>query len=241
MPSTTHGALFDSIESCISSFSLGDFIIVLDSPSRENEGDLIISAEDVTPEKMAFMIRHSSGLICTPLTSQRAEALKLPQMVSENADPNRTAYTVSVDANDESVTTGISASDRAKTCRMLAHPSAKMGDLRRPGHIFPLRAREGGVRQRPGHTEAAVDFCRLAGKRQVGVICELVEDGVESAEGRAERVGAGMMRTDACLDFGRRWGLRICTIEDLVRYLDRGKDGEGKSNLAGEVNGVNGT
>lgn len=170
---------------------------------------------------------------------ERAKVLELPQMVTENADPNRTAYTVSVDANHHALTTGISASDRALTCRTLAEPDARAGDLRRPGHVFPLRAREGGVRQRPGHTEAAVEFCRLAGKREVGVICELVEDGVEGKEGMAERIGGGMMRRDACLEFGRKWGLRVCTIEDLVRYLK--EDGEkGKEGVV-EVNGVNGS
>lgn len=157
-------------------------------------------------------------------------------MVAENADPNRTAYTVSVDASHETVTTGISASDRALTCRVLADPEARVGDLRRPGHVFPLRAREGGVRQRPGHTEAAVEFCHLAGKREVGVICELVEDGVEGVEGVAERIGGGMMRRDACLEFGRRWGLKVCTIEDLMRYLEQ--RGQGKKEM--EVNGING-
>jgi 3,4-dihydroxy 2-butanone 4-phosphate synthase len=236
MPSKLPESAFDSIPACISAFASGNFIIVLDSPARENEGDLIIAAQDVTTEKMAFMIRHSSGLICAPLTADRAKSLHLPQMVTENADPNRTAYTVSVDASHESVSTGISARDRALTCRTLADEGAGPRDLRRPGHVFPLRAREGGVRQRPGHTEAAVEFCRLAGKREVGVICELVEDGVESAEGLAERVGGGMMRRDACLEFGRRWGLKVCTIEDLVRYLEGG--GDAKS--ADRVNGING-
>lgn len=239
MPSKTHHPVFDSIPSCISAFSDGNFIIVLDSPSRENEGDLVIPAQDVTTEKMAFMIRHSSGLICVPLTAGRAATLDLPQMVTENADPNRTAYTVSVDANHEDVTTGISASDRARTCRTLADPDAGARDLRRPGHVFPLRARDGGVRQRPGHTEAALDFCRLAGKKAVGVICELVEDGEEVAKGVAERVGGGMMRRDACLEFGKKWGLKVCTIEDLVRYL---QEEQTEKNLGAAVpsNGVNG-
>ena len=236
MPFDHHQPVFDSIPSCISAFSAGNFIIVLDSPSRENEGDLIIPAQDITTEKMAFMIRHSSGLVCTPLTAERAKVLELPQMVTKNADPNRTAYTVSVDADFESVTTGISASNRALTCRTLADPAAGAADLRRPGHVFPLRAREGGVRQRPGHTEAALEFCRLAGKREVGVICELVEDGVESAAGVAERVGGGMMRRDACLEFGMKWGLKVCTIEDLVRYLEEGRDGK----PGGDVNGISG-
>lgn len=155
----------------------------------------------------------------------------------ENEDPNRTAYTVSVDADVEG--TGISAQDRARTCRLLADPEARAADLRRPGHVFPLRARAGGVRERPGHTEAAVEFCRLAGKSEVGVICELVEDGVEAGPGVAERIGGGMMRRDACLEFGSRWGLKICTIEDLVRYLEEQE--EGKEHGEREVNGVNGT
>ncbi len=226
--------VFDSIPSCISAFSSGNFIIVLDSPSRENEGDLIIAAQDMTPAKMAFMIRYSSGLICAPLTSSRAKTLDLPQMVTENADPNRTAYTVSVDAQHEDVTTGISASDRALTCKVLADETSAAGDLRRPGHLFPLRAREGGVRERPGHTEAAVEFCRLAEKSEVGVICELVEDGDESLEGLAERVGGGMMRRDSCLEFGKKWGLKVCTIEDLVRYLQE------KEKSAPGMNGING-
>lgn len=226
--------VFDSIPACISAFKSGNFIIVLDSPSRENEGDLIIAAQDMDPAKMAFMIRYSSGLICTPLTASRAKTLDLPQMVTENADPNRTAYTVSVDAKHEHVTTGISASDRALTCRVLADEAATAGDLRRPGHVFPLRARDGGVRERPGHTEAAVEFCKLAGKSEVGVICELVEDGDESAEGLAERVGGGMMRRDSCLEFGKKWGLKVCTIEDLARYLQE-KDKSGS-----EMNGING-
>lgn len=233
---------FDSIPSCISAFRNGEFIVVLDSTTRENEGDLIIPAQDVTAEKMAFMIRHSSGLICTPLTADRARILNLPQMVTENADPNRTAYTVSVDANQHSISTGISAADRATTCRTLANPDAVAGDLRRPGHIFPLKARAGGVRQRPGHTEAAVEFCRLAGKRQVAVICELVEDGMEAESGKAERVGGGMMRRDECLEFGRKWGLKVCTIEDLVTFLNQARDfgGTEVSGFKTEINGVSG-
>ena len=196
--------------------------MVLDSTNRENEGDLIVAAEDVTTEKMAFMIRHSSGLICAPLSTHLTNALHLPQMVTENTDPKRTAYTISVDSAEPSVTTGISAHDRALTCRTLASGSSSISDFRRPGHVFPLRARDGGVRERPGHTEAAVEFCRLAEKRPVGVICELVEDG-EEVEGSAIRKEAGMMRRDGCLRFGRRWGLRVCTIEDLVDYLSQEK------------------
>ncbi|KAI4157433.1 MAG: hypothetical protein LQ342_008292 [Letrouitia transgressa] len=159
------------------------------------------------------------GLICAPITASLTSNLDLPQMVLENADPNRTAYTISIDGWDDSITTGISAHDRALTCRMLASPSANASTFRRPGHVFPLRAREGGIRERKGHTEAAVEFCRLAGKRPVGVICELVQDG-EEIEGKAERRDGGMMRRDECLRFGKKWGLKVCTIEDLDDYVE---------------------
>lgn len=209
----------------------GNFIIVLDDLSRENEGDLIIAASDMTPEKMAFMVRYTSGLICAPLLPSLADALALPPMVINSEDPNRTAYTVSVDANLPATTTGISAHDRALTCTTLASASVTKDMLRRPGHVLPLRAREGGVRERIGHTEAAVEFCRLAGKAAVGVICEMVEDG-EPVEGQALFRDPGMMRRDGCLAFGRKWGLKVCTIEDLVKYVERT---EGKL-----VKGVNG-
>lgn len=226
---------FDSIESTIEAFRNGEFIVVLDSQDRENEGDLIIAAQDVTTEKMAFMIRYTSGLICAPITSGRAAELALPQMVLDNEDPNRTAYTVSIDSNDESVTTGISAHDRALTCRSLAGSKATIASFRRPGHVFPLRARDGGVLERTGHTEAAVEFCRLAGKAKVAVICEMVEDG-EPVPGQAVMREPGMMRRDACLEFGRKWGLKVCTIEDLVDYVEKEQGGQnGKM-----ANGVNG-
>lgn len=219
MPSPLPSALqFDSISSTIDAFRSGEFIVVLDNEDRENEGDLIIAAEDVTTEKMAFMIRHSSGLICAPVTSGVAASLSLPQMVAENRDPNRTAYTVSIDSNDHTITTGISAHDRALTCRTLASSSATPASFRRPGHVFPLQARDGGVLERVGHTEAAVEFCRLAGKAEAGVICEMVDDG-EEVPGQALRTEAGMMRRDACLKFGKRWGLKCCTIADLVEYV----------------------
>ena len=196
----------------------GNFLVVLDSPTRENEGDLIIAAQDFTPAKAAFMIRHTSGLICAPLLPSLAAKLYLPQMTTENSDPNRTAYTVTVDAAD-GVTTGISAQDRSLTCQRLAAPQSQRDSFRRPGHILPLQAREGGVRARAGHTEAAVDFCRLAGKEAVGVIAELVEDGAEVV-GKGEREGAfGMMRRDACLAFAKKHGLMAVTIEDLKRHL----------------------
>lgn len=198
-------------------------MIVLDSPSRENEGDLIIAASALTPAKASFMIRYSSGYLCAPLPVSRAAALHLPQMVSDNADPNQTAYAVSVDAADESVTTGISAHDRSLTCRLLADPNSKAASFRRPGHVLPLQARDGGVRVRRGHTEAAVDLCRLAGKQPVGVICELITDG-EVFQGRPEFEGGGMMRRDECLAFGKEWGIKVCTIEDLVAYIEQNED-----------------
>ncbi|KAL4875027.1 DHBP synthase RibB-like alpha/beta domain-containing protein [Aspergillus karnatakaensis] len=222
MPSPTDPALkFDSIENTIQAFKNGEFIVVLDSQDRENEGDLIIAAESITDAQMAFLVRYTSGLICAPITPSIANKLQLPQMVLENTDPKGTAYTISIDSADSSITTGISAHDRALACRTLASPSASPSDFRRPGHIIPLQAKSGGIRERTGHTEAAVEFCRLAGKSPVGVIAELVEDG-EVVEGVAEIGGNnGMMRRDGCLRFGRKWGLKVCTIEDLVEYVEK--------------------
>ncbi|CAJ2505003.1 Uu.00g123970.m01.CDS01 [Anthostomella pinea] len=211
---------FDSIPDTIAAFRNGEFIVVMDDPGRENEGDLIIAADSITPEQMAFMVRYSSGLICAPITPALTESLKLPQMVPDNEDPRGTAYTVSVDSADPSVTTGIGPHDRALTVRTLADPSATAASFRRPGHVFPLRARPGGVRARRGHTEAAVDFCRLAGKVEAAAICEIVDDGAE-VNGRAIREGPGMMRGEGCIAFARKWGLKACTIEDLVTYLEK--------------------
>ncbi|KAE8417694.1 DHBP synthase RibB-like alpha/beta domain-containing protein [Aspergillus pseudocaelatus] len=222
MPADTDPSLqFDSIEDTIKAFNNGEFIIVLDSQDRENEGDLIIAADSITPAQMAFLVRFTSGLICAPVSPEIANRLSLPQMVLENADPKGTAYTISVDSSDPSVTTGISAQDRALACRTLASPTARAEDFRRPGHIIPLQARSGGVRERRGHTEAAVEFCRLTGKVQAGVIAELVEDG-ELVPGVPEISGNnGMMRRDGCLKFGKKWGIKVCTIEDLVEYVEK--------------------
>jgi 3,4-dihydroxy 2-butanone 4-phosphate synthase len=175
------------------------------------------------------MVRHSSGLICAPLLPQRTEALNLPQMVDRSEDVRGTAYTLSVDAADELVSTGISAHDRALTCRVLADPASTPASIRRPGHVFPLRARPGGVRQRRGHTEAAIDFCKLAGKQPAAVICELVDDGEEVA-GQAIRAETGMLRGEQCIAFARKWGLKVCTIADLVTYLEKT---EGKLTMNG--------
>ncbi|KAK7931783.1 3-4-dihydroxy-2-butanone-4-phosphate synthase [Apiospora marii] len=220
---------FDSIPDTIAAFRDGEFIVVLDDPSRENEGDLIISAKSVTTEQMAFMIRYSSGYICAPMPGKLCDALELPQMVTNNQDVKGTAYTLTVDGADESITTGISAHDRALTCRTLADAKATPASFRRPGHVLPLRAREGGVRVRRGHTEAAVDFCRLAGVGEVAAICEMVEDG-EEVPGRAIRQAPGMMRAEGCIKFAKTWGLKVCTIEDLVKHIEKT---EGKY----EVNG----
>ncbi|KAI6784517.1 dihydroxy-2-butanone 4-phosphate synthase-like protein [Emericellopsis cladophorae] len=233
MPSDTIPlSQFDDIPSCIESFAAGRFLVVLDDPSRENEADLIIAAQDVTTEQMGFMVRHSSGLICAPITAARTERLQLPQMVAlaQSQDPKGTAYTVSVDAADESVTTGISAHDRALVCRVLADDNSTPSDLRRPGHVFPLLAKAGGIRARRGHTEAATEFCRLAGKAEAGVICELVSDG-EPVPGRAEHTGPGMLRGEECVAFARKWGLKVCTIADLVDHVEKT---EGKLQINGQ-------
>jgi len=200
-------ASFDSIEDSLQAFRRGEFLVVLDSTDRENEGDLIIAAEDMTTEKMAWMVRWTSGLICVPMTSSKTETLELPQMVPKNQERHQTAYTVSTDYA-HNTTTGISAHDRALTARKLADPNVKPEEFRRPGHMFPLRAVRGGVRARTGHTEAATELCRLAGKQEVGVICEIVkeEDGL-------------MARRDDCIAFARKWDLKVCTIEDLVEYV----------------------
>lgn len=171
--------------------------------------------------------QNNSGYICCPIPASLCTHLNLPQMVLENADPNGTAYTISIDATDPSVTTGISAHDRALTCRTLARPDVQATHFRRPGHILPLQAKSGGVLERPGHTEAAVEFCRLVGKPEAAVICELVEDG-EEVEGVAAMEGNGMMRAERCLEFGKRWGVKVCTIEDLRKYLIRVQGLEGK-------------
>jgi len=206
--------------SLTSTTELGQFIIVLDSTFRENEGDLMIAAEDVTSDRMGFMIRHTSGLICCPISSSLASELSLPQMVLDNTEIDGTAYTVSIDAAHGSLmTTGISAHDRALTCRTLASPLSTATSFRRPGHVFPLQARDKGVMERRGHTEATIEFCKLAGKRHVGAISELITDG-EEVEGTTERREAGMMRRDGCLKFGKKWGIKVCTIEDLVEYLE---------------------
>ncbi|WP_245953414.1 3,4-dihydroxy-2-butanone-4-phosphate synthase [Arthrobacter silvisoli] len=181
-------------------------VVVVDNEDRENEGDIIFAAEHATPALMGWTIRYSSGVICVPLEGSRADALQLPPMVEDNQDAKGTAYTVSCDAA-AGVSTGISAGDRALTARILADPASTPSSITRPGHIFPLRAVNGGVRERPGHTEAAVDLCRLAGLAPVGVIAEVVHDDGE------------MMRLDSLRDFAAEHGCPLISIEDLVAYI----------------------
>ncbi|MFQ6403859.1 3,4-dihydroxy-2-butanone-4-phosphate synthase [Methylophilus sp. 'Pure River'] len=199
---------FDAVTDAIEAIANGEFVIVVDDTDRENEGDLIIAAEKITTEKMAFLVRHSSGLVCVGMSAPRLQALDLPQMVTHNADPFRTAFTVSVDYK-YGTTSGISAADRALTLRKLADPASVASDFHRPGHIFPLRARRGGVLERPGHTEAAHDLAALAGLQPVGVLCEIVND------------DGSMARRPDLFKFARQHGLTIITIADMISYREQ--------------------
>ncbi|MGA7538338.1 MAG: 3,4-dihydroxy-2-butanone-4-phosphate synthase [Steroidobacteraceae bacterium] len=195
----------NSIEEIAADLRAGRMVIIVDDEDRENEGDLIMAAELATPEAVAFMIRHASGIICVPMEEDSLTRLDLPQMVMSNSESQRTAFTISVDLR-AGTTTGVSSGDRAATIRALADERSKPQDFARPGHIFPLRSRRGGVLVRTGHTEAAVDLCRLAGLKPAGVICELMnEDGT-------------MARRPELEAFAHRHGLKIGTIADLIRY-----------------------
>ncbi len=196
---------FTNIERAIDAIERGEFVVVVDDADRENEGDLIMAAEKVTRESMAFMIRHTSGVICLPLEGPRLDELALPLMVANNTESQRTAFTVSVDAV-HGTTTGISAADRATTVKALLDPRTRAEDLARPGHIFPLRYREGGVLKRAGHTEASVDLARLAGCYPAGVLAEVVND--DGTMARLPRLEA----------FAATHGLQIISIADLIRY-----------------------
>ena len=202
---------FDTVESAIAAIGQGEFVVVVDDESRENEGDLIIAADAVTPQAIAWMVRHTSGLLCVALPGLLLDDLQLPLMVEKNGESHQTAFTVSVDLK-HGIRTGISASDRAATLRALSDPAAETGDFVRPGHVFPLRARPGGVLERPGHTEAAHDLVRLAGRRPGGVLCELV-----AADGE-------MARRPELLGFARTHGLRIITIAQLIDYRRARRD-----------------
>lgn len=193
------------IEAALAALRAGRPVLVADDADRENEGDVILAAHHASPEWIAWTVRHTSGLLCAPMTGARADALDLPAMVTDNQDPKQTAYTITVDAA-RGVSTGISAADRATTLRVLADPTATTRDLIRPGHILPLRARPGGVLERPGHTEAAVDLCALAGLPQVGVIAELVAD------------DGSMMRMPGIEDLGARHDLPVLTVAELINY-----------------------
>ncbi len=196
----------NTIEDAINDIRQGKVIIVVDDENRENEGDFIAAAEKVTPETINFMAKHGRGLICAPLTENRCKELELNMMVNNNTDPMETAFTVSVDLRGGGVTTGISASDRSETIHALINPKTKPFELARPGHIFPLVARQGGVLRRTGHTEAAIDFARLAGLKPAGVIVEIMnEDGT-------------MARLPQLNDVAKKFDLKIVSIEDLVAY-----------------------
>jgi 3,4-dihydroxy 2-butanone 4-phosphate synthase/GTP cyclohydrolase II len=193
------------IEEAIEAIARGEFLVVVDDEDRENEGDLIIAADKVTPEAIAFMVRYTSGLICMPVVGERLDDLQLPLMVADNTDIHRTSFTVSVDYTP-GTTTGISAEDRAATITAMINPATRPSEMARPGHVFPLRYCEGGVLRRPGHTEAAVDFARLAGLFPAGVLCEIVND-----DGTMAR-GADLER------FAKEHGILLVTIADLIAY-----------------------
>jgi 3,4-dihydroxy 2-butanone 4-phosphate synthase / GTP cyclohydrolase II len=197
-----------SVEAALTALRHGRPVLVTDDEDRENEGDVILAAETLTTEWLAWTVRHTSGVVCAPMPGVVADRLGLPPMVIRNEDPRGTAYTVSVDAR-AGVSTGISATDRAHTLGLLGDPSTTAADLARPGHVFPLRARDGGVLQRAGHTEAAVDLCRLAGLAPVGVIAELVHD------------DGSMMRLPAVLELGAAHELPVITIAQLIDWRHR--------------------
>jgi len=196
---------FNSIEAVVGDLRKGRMVIVVDDADRENEGDLIMAAQFVTPESVNFMAKHGRGLICVPTTSERLQQLGIERMVRQNRETFKTDFQISVDAARE-ITTGISAGDRAQTIHIMAEPTAVPEDLVQPGHVFPLRARPGGVLQRAGHTEAAVDLVRLAGCRPIGVICEIMSD------------DGSMARLPELVKFAQKHRLKICTIADLIEF-----------------------
>ena len=201
---------FASIEQALDALRAGKNILVIDDPDRENEGDIICAAQFATTENVNFMATHAKGLICMPMSGDYCDKLGLPQMVEQNTDNHETAFTVSID--HVKTTTGISAVERSLTAMMTVNPEAKPSDFRRPGHMFPLRAREGGVLIRSGHTEATVDLCRLAGLAPVGLCCEIMrEDGT-------------MMRTTELIQFAKKHDLVMISIADLIAYRMRDKE-----------------
>lgn len=197
-----------TIEDAISAIASGKMVVVVDDQNRENEGDIVVAADAVTPETIAFMMTHARGLVCIAMEGERLDALDIPLMVPNNTESHKTAFTVSVDYL-KGTTTGISAADRAATISALVDDRTKPDEFARPGHIFPLRANPRGVLGRPGHTEAAVDLARLAGRTPAGVICEVAND------------DGTMSRLPELTLFGKRHNLLLVTIEDLVAYLER--------------------
>jgi len=196
----------NTIQEAIDDIREGKIIIVVDDIDRENEGDFLAAAEKVTPEMINFMATHGRGLICAPITEERCKELKLDMMVGNSTDPMETGFTISVDLRGNGVTTGISASDRAKTIKALIDPETRSFDLTRPGHIFPLKAKEGGVLRRTGHTEAAIDFARLAGFQPAGVIVEIMNE------------NGSMARLPQLIDVANKFNLKVVSIEDLIAY-----------------------
>ena len=196
---------FDTIDDVLRDIARGALVIVTDDADRENEGDLVMAAEKATPEAVNFMSKFGRGLICVPIANERAEQLGLQRMVAQNREMYRTDFTVSVDAA-RNVTTGISAHDRAATIQTIANPNSRPEDLVQPGHIFPLRAKDGGVLRRAGHTEAAVDLARMAGLQPAGVLCEILHD------------DGTMARLPELMEFRKKHGLRICTIQNLIAH-----------------------
>src|SRR5437588_2219167 len=196
---------FDTIDDVVSDVARGHIVIVTDDADRENEGDLVMAAEKATPEAVNFMAKHGRGLICVPISNERAEQLGLQRMVVQNREMYRTDFTVSVDAA-RGVATGISAHDRAATILAIANPKSTPDDLAQPGHVFPLPAKDGGVRRRAGHTEAAVDLARMAGLQPAGVLCEILHD------------DGTMARLPELMEFRKKHGLRMCTIQSLIAH-----------------------
>jgi 3,4-dihydroxy-2-butanone 4-phosphate synthase len=214
---------FVKVEAALAALRRGQFVVVADDTDRENEGDLIIAAESLTTEKLAFMLRHTSGVVCVAITSQRANELRLPLMVAENNEPHRTQFTVSVDYG-HGTSTGISAADRSRTVRALGSRGVDAESFLRPGHVFPLRARARGVLERRGHTEAAVDLARLAGFEPAGALCELMaEDG-------------SMLSGAQLLTFAQTHGLPHLQIADLVLYRQAHEQRSlGRAGVAGDA------
>ena len=217
--------MFDSVETCLAALRKGEIVLVTDDADRENEGDCICAAEFATTENVNFMATYAKGLICMPMSRAWCRKLELPQMVGENTDNHQTAFTVSIDGVQ--TTTGISAAERSMTALATVRDGVKPADFRRPGHMFPLQAREGGVLKRAGHTEATVDLCRLAGLKEVGLCCEIMKD------------DGTMARLDDVAAFARRHGLKMMTIADLIAYRLAHDETEVKGKGEGEQRNAN--